>query len=96
MIKVVAKNYVKKENIAEFNEVAKMLVAKTRENDEGCISYGLFQEIGNPAVLTIFEEWENKEYLDKHMESRHFKELAPRIGELCEKPGEISLYTDVR
>ena len=92
MIKVVAKNYIKADKISDFISLAKKLVQETRQKDSGCIQYALFQDAENPQILTIIEEWENKEALEQHMAARHFKEIVPLFGDFAEKPGEVNLY----
>ena len=92
MIKVVAKNFVKFEKIDEFILLAKQLVHDTRQNDTGCISYELMQDIQNPQLLTMLEEWEDQASLNKHMEAKHFKEAVAMFMDFIEKPGEINLY----
>ncbi len=92
MVKVVAKHFVKADKIDEYISLAGKLVKETNEKDAGCIKYELFQDNADPKILTIIEEWESQELLDRHMEAKHFKELVPLLGELCEKPGEINLY----
>lgn len=95
MIKIVAKHYLKKDKIDIFIALAKKLVAETQKGDAGCIHYDLFQDLKDPTILTIIEEWENQDSLDKHMEAKHFKEIVPQLGEFYEKPGEINLYQKV-
>ncbi len=92
MIKVVAKNIIKEEKVSEFIALAKKLVQETVQNDAGCIHYELYQDMSNPQVLTIIEEWENKEALNQHMAAKHFKEATSQFKDFMEKPGEINLY----
>lgn len=92
MVKVVAKNFIKADRMNEFIETAEMLVRETVQNDTGCIRYELFQDLSNPQVLTIIEEWEDQSSLDAHMTAKHFKEATTRFPEFAEKPGEINLY----
>ena len=59
MVKVVARNLVKKDKVDAFIELAKELVEETRK-EEGCIKYELFQdEVGirksTRANLTLEE-----------------------------------------
>ena len=92
MIKIVAKNYVKAYKIEEFISVVTKLVQETNKNDAGCIHYELFQDIKEPHILTIIEEWESKEALGKHMAAKHFVEIVPMLADFTEKPGETNLY----
>jgi Uncharacterized conserved protein len=95
MIKIVAKQTVKQDKIDSFISIAKTLVEETNRSDAGCISYGLFQDSKDPTTLTFIEEWENQDALDKHMAAKHFTQIFPQLGELCEKPVEINAYKKV-
>ncbi|PJJ27254.1 putative quinol monooxygenase [Lacrimispora celerecrescens] len=92
MIKVVAENFIKSEKVEEFIVLAKQLVQDTRQNDAGCIRYELLQDIKDQQLLTILEEWEDQEALNKHMAPKHFKEAIALFADLVEKPGNINLY----
>ena len=91
MVKVVAKHFVKEEKIDEFVEQAKKLVEATLK-EKGNIKYELFQDLKDPKILTMIEEWESKEVLDKHMNSEHFTEIVPLLSSFMEKPAEMNLY----
>ena len=91
-IRVVAKNYVKPEKIQEFIDLCKKLVEESVK-EEGCMDYGLYQELDNPGILTMLEEWRDKSNLDKHLNSNHFREIFPLLSEYLEKETEINMYT---
>ncbi len=90
-IRVVAKSYVKPKKIQEFIGLCKKLVDETIK-EEGCIEYGLYQELNNSKILTFLEEWRDERSLDKHINSNHFKEIFPLFSECLEKETEISVY----
>ncbi len=92
MIKVVAMNFVKEEKLDEFISAAQQLVQDTRQKDLGCLRYELLQDVKTPRLLTMLEEWEDQESLNKHMEAKHFKEAVALFADLVEKPGKINLY----
>lgn len=92
MIKVVAQNYIKADKVEEFIVLAEKLVQATRKNDAGCIRYELLQEVENPQILTMLEEWEDQEALNQHAASRHCKEVASRFADFMEKPAEMHIY----
>jgi len=92
MIKVVAKNIVKKEKIDEFIDLAKKLAEATNSKDEGCVHYDLYQDLNDPCILTFIEEWESMEALDRHMAAPHFKEIVPKLGAFADGPKEMHLY----
>ena len=90
-IRVVAKNYVKPEKVQEFMGLCKNLVEESLK-EEGCIEYGLYQDLENSGILTILEEWKDKSSLDEHLNSNHFKEIFPLMSECLEKETEINVY----
>lgn len=92
MIKIVAKFTIKEDKIAEFKNHAADLAAETRK-ENGCISYELFQDINDLKVLAFIEEWESKDALDSHMESKHFKEIFSKMAKIQEKDPEVSMYS---
>jgi quinol monooxygenase YgiN len=92
MIKVVAKQSVKAGKLEEFLPIAKRLVEETNKKDAGCIKYEMYQDLSDPLIVTVMEEWESDAALDAHMKSAHFQSLIPDIGALCEKPADINLY----
>ncbi|WP_019910549.1 putative quinol monooxygenase [Paenibacillus sp. HW567] len=92
MIKIVAKQFVKPDQIANYIELMDEMVSKTRALDAGCIEYGLFQDLEVPHILTIIEEWESQEALDNHMQASHFKEIVPKLDAYYEKPGDVNFY----
>lgn len=90
-IKVVAKNQVKPEKVQEFMGLCKNLIEKTLK-EEGCIEYGVYQELEKPEILTMLEEWEDESSLDQHIKSDHFREIFPLLSECLEKETEINIY----
>jgi Uncharacterized conserved protein len=92
MIKIIAQNYIKADKVEEFIILAKQLVLDTRENDAGCIQYDLLQDLKNPQFLTILEEWEDQEALNKHGASKHFKEAVAQFAAYTERPGDVHYY----
>jgi quinol monooxygenase YgiN len=41
----------------------------------------------------MFEKWENKEVLDAHMQTEHFKAFGAAIEDLMAKELEITIYS---
>ncbi len=90
-IRVVAKSYVKPGEIQKFICLFKKLVEESVK-EEGCMDYGLYQELNNPGILTTLEEWRDKSSLDKHLNSDHFREIVLLLLEFLEKETEINMY----
>lgn len=91
MIKIVAKNTVKKEHLSLFKEMVQPLIAGSQA-EEGCIAYDLFEDISDPTVLTFIEEWTDQAAIDLHGKTPHFTSIVPKLGELTSAPGEVRLY----
>lgn len=91
MVKVVAKHFVKEDKIEEMLSVVKELVSATIKQ-EGCLKYEMYQDEKDKKVLTMIEEWETREDLTNHMNSKEFKSLVPQLGKFMEKSGEINIY----
>jgi len=93
MIKVVAKNKVMNDKLETILKLYEELVRETRK-EEGCILYELFQDMEDPSVLTMIEEWEDKASLDKHMKTEHFMRIVPMVGEFVTDKS-LNIYNKV-
>lgn len=96
MIKIVAKQFVKSNEIDNYIELMSKLAVKTNLLDDGCIEYAIFQDQENPQIITLIEEWESQGALTRHMESSHFKEIVPQLDAFYEMPGEVNFYRPVK
>lgn len=94
MIKIVAENYVTKENVQAFLDLVAELVRESRK-EAGCISYSLFEDCSDPTHLTFIEEWKDEDAIAIHNATSHFTELVPEMGKLCCKEGAVKKYTEV-
>lgn len=94
MIKIVADNFVKKDEVNEFLSLAKTLIAETRK-EKGCISYNLNRDLKDETHLTFIEEWEDEKAIEGHNSSDHFTTCVPEMAKHCSKPGTCCLYTEV-
>lgn len=93
MIKIIAENFVKKEYVGAFLDIASELSKESRK-EAGCISYTLFEDTIDPTHLTFIEEWKDEEAIKIHNASAHFTELVPELGKLCNKEGSVTLYRE--
>ena len=94
MIKIVSKNVIKDEKKEDFIKLAKELVEKSRQ-EEGCLSYGLFQDINNDSVFTFIEEWKDQKAIETHNKSEHFTRIIPLLVEFRVGERELNLYKEV-
>lgn len=91
IIRVVARNFVRADQIDAFVALAKQLVVATNE-EEGCIYYQLHQSLSDPTELTFMEEWVDQAALDLHMATPHFQAIVPQLRALAAQPGGATLY----
>lgn len=94
MIKIVARMKVKEGCVDQFKEMAKELIAKSRE-EEGNIFYTLNESIQTPNMLTFIECWKDQDAVKIHSTSEHFTGYLPKLGQLCEESLPIELYNEV-
>ncbi|WP_442913570.1 putative quinol monooxygenase [Lacrimispora sp.] len=55
------------------------------------MAYELFQELNNPNSLTLIEEWENMDALQRHTQTPHFITLVEQLS-LFEKELPVLIY----
>lgn len=86
MLTIMVHAKIKEELLQEYLEMASLLTKETRNKRKGCISYSFCQRVDKPTEFVLFEQWENQEALDKHIEQL-VKLLGPPIpgGLLPEK-----------
>ncbi|MDY9923579.1 putative quinol monooxygenase [Methanobacterium sp.] len=66
---------------------------KSTRLEPGCISYDLYASIEDENVLIMLEKWENREVLDVHMKTEHFKMFGTVIEEFVAKEISIVIYS---
>ena len=58
----------------EFVKTELLKLADLSKSDKGCINYDLHQDNENSNLFFVYENWENPDALQKHVESTHFTE----------------------
>ncbi|MFJ7726847.1 putative quinol monooxygenase [Neobacillus sp. NPDC097160] len=95
MIRVVAKGKLKPGvRVEDYVMLAKELVAETRK-ENGCLSYALHEEVNDPTILTMLEEWADEEALGLHNQSVHVLKIVPELRKLRESI-EVNIYREVK
>jgi len=64
----------------------------TEEKEVGCLSYVLSRHIEDKNLLNLFEEWETREDLERHIRSERFSVLLGTKS-LLSKPLDIKIHT---
>lgn len=93
MIKLIAENFIRKEDIEKVIPLYKELVESTK-NESGCIDYRLFVDEKDETHFTLIEEWENQKALDDHCVSEHFTKIVPAIGKYYAKEEIITIMKE--
>ena len=62
------------------------------ERAVGCLSYALLYDTNDKNLLYVFEEWENREKLDHHLQSDMFGVLLGTKS-LLQRSHDIRIYT---
>ncbi|MDA0524362.1 putative quinol monooxygenase [Methanococcoides alaskense] len=91
MITIVAKTKVRENKKQEFLKITEELIQKS-QNEEGCISYDLYEDIADPYTLTFIESWEDMEAIDLHNKAEHFMKIVPKLADLTEGEIEVRSY----
>lgn len=94
MIKIVAKSVIKDGQKDIYLQLTKELIEKSRQ-EEGCISYNLFQDINDASVFTFIEEWQDKKAIELHNSSEHFTRIVPLLADFRIGKGEVNLYKEL-
>ena len=94
MIKIVARQVIRKDSIEKYHELVKELVEKSRA-EEGNIAYTSNQSTADERVHCFLEIWKDQEAIDIHNATEHFTRIIPQLGELFDGPEMVDLYTEV-
>jgi quinol monooxygenase YgiN len=66
---------------------------KSTRSEPGCISYDLYASTENDDALVMIEQYENKEALDAHMQSDHFKAFCGATADILAEEMGVDIYS---
>ncbi|MFC1516488.1 putative quinol monooxygenase [Thermodesulfobacteriota bacterium] len=69
---IIARIEAKKNNVDLVKSELLKLIEPTRK-EQGCLQYDLHQDNENPAIFIFYENWENRELWQIHMNNEHLK-----------------------
>ncbi len=81
---------VKKDVIEEARKAALGIIAASRA-EVGCINYDFHQSIDDETLFLWHETWTNREAIEAHGNSLHFKEFSRTIKDFTEEPLQVTL-----
>lgn len=88
-LKIIAVMKVKPESIDALKPIFQAVVTGSQE-EEGCISYNLYQDINDPAKFVMVEEWKSQAAIDFHNNTEHFKTFKAASADMIENM-EVSI-----
>lgn len=94
MLIVNAKITAKQDYILEVKKALELMVPLTLK-EEGCLAYELYEAIEEKNIFIFHEKWESREFLEKHLASKHFANFAELAKKMLMKPVEIYLLKKV-
>ena len=89
-VAVVVEENIKKGQIGAFAEYMREMIALTKQ-EKGCIAYDFYKSVDSEKCVMV-EIWEDKESLDAHLESEHFKKFIPGGDIYKETASEIRVF----
>ncbi len=92
MIGVVAKLAVADGKNAEFEEVAKDLMAKVKANEAGCLTYQLYKSKSDGQSYIFMEQYSSEDALKRHGQTDYFKAAGPKLGACLTGRPEVEYY----
>ena len=93
MIVVCALLTIAKDKGDEYLEKFKELAPQVRK-DPGAITYVLHRNINNPDQFFVFEQYENREAVEHHASTEHFKAYRQETDDIVEDR-QVRFYQEV-
>ena len=77
---------------AEFEGVAKDLMAKVKANEPGCTTYQLYKAKGSDTTYIIMEQYASGDALKAHGQTEYFKAAQPGLGACLAGAPKVELF----
>ncbi|PJD97669.1 MAG: antibiotic biosynthesis monooxygenase [Parachlamydia sp.] len=94
MLTVISKLTARPDQITELRKVLEKMVSLTLD-EEGCQAYDLYESSEEKNIFFFHEKWDSREFLDKHLASKHIADFLTQSPKLLLKPVEIYLLNRV-
>lgn len=86
-----ARIMIKPEAIEQFLALAKTMVEKSN-SEQGCLTYKLYQEVGNSQSFIFYEVYENQDAVNIHNSSPYFKTFIEQMSELASDKPQVDVF----
>ncbi len=94
MVAVIAKMKIKEGKMDEATELFRGLVPKVGQ-EEGTVGYALCRDSRNPALLVVIERYRDKEAIQAHSSTPHFKEFSAAVAPLLDGKMDLSILEEM-
>lgn len=91
MLTIFAFAQARPDKVKELEEALLTLVEHSRQ-EAGCINYDLHRHLDQPGKFAFYENWVDREALEKHRSSSHVQAFRAKAGELIAGPLQIELF----
>lgn len=90
MTRVIAILTVAPEKKQDLIAAARPAIEATRQ-EEGCISYDLYESVSEPSKLAFVEEWDSADRLPGHSKTEHMRSFGRVATQCFTAPPEINI-----
>ncbi|MBP2173052.1 putative quinol monooxygenase [Methanococcus voltae] len=93
-VKIIAKHYIKKENLDDYIDGC-VEARKKAEKGDGYISVRYFQDVMDEHIIVMSAEWENMDKLEKYVASKEYREISDSLSKYYSKKAEVNFYREI-
>lgn len=94
MVALIAKMKIKEGKMDEASELFRGLVPKVGE-EEGTVGYAVCRDKANPDLLVVVERYRDREAIQAHSSTPHFKEFSTAVAPLLDGKIELSILEEI-
>jgi quinol monooxygenase YgiN len=89
---VIARFRPQSDRLDEFLALLNDVQAASRD-DDGCLNYGYYRNVGDDLEFIAVEEWRDMDALEKHLKTPHVARLIAALREHGSERLEIAAHT---
>lgn len=90
-VAIIARFELPKPALSGFLSLAKDVIAATRK-EEGCELYSFSQDVLQPEVMWINEQWASEAALNRHLQSEHIAHFLAGISDIDFVGADVRKY----
>jgi len=94
MVALIAKMKIKEGKMDEATDLFRDLVPKV-STEEGTVGYAVCRDQKNPDLLVVVERYRDREAIQAHSATPHFKEFSSAIAPLLGGKMELSVLEEI-